>query len=79
MMHILKLYSKRNWTPENMNINMRLPRARKKIECAFGILYSKWRKLSKAIEINDKTADHIIEATCVLHDTINRQGFEKYF
>lgn len=79
MTHLLKPYSRRNLTPENMNFNMRLSRARKTIECAFGILYSKWRILSKAIETNEKTADHIIKAICILHNTIiHKEGFEKH-
>ncbi|KAJ8953462.1 hypothetical protein NQ318_023581 [Aromia moschata] len=45
----------------NTNIKMpfRLSRAHKTIECSFGILYSKWRILSKAIETDEKTADKI--------------------
>jgi len=35
----------------------RLPREKKTVECTFGILYSKWRIISKTIEMEVELAD----------------------
>lgn len=59
--------------------NKRLSRARKSVECAFGIIFSKWRILSKAIETNEKTADKIVKAICLLHNIIiDKEGIEHH-
>jgi hypothetical protein len=43
------------------------------------MLYSKWRILSKDIETNEKIADKIVKAICILHNTIfDREGFERH-
>ena len=41
-----------------------------KLECAFGILYSKWCVISKAVETEVELADKIVKCICVLHNTI---------
>ncbi|XP_063903794.1 uncharacterized protein LOC135123231 [Zophobas morio] len=77
--NLLKPYAKNQLTLDAEYFNRRLSRARKTIECTFGILYSKWRLLSKGIETNENTADNIIKAICVLHNTIlDREGFERH-
>lgn len=55
---------------EKAYYNYRLSRARMTIECAFGIMSSKFRILLKAIETTAKNADHIVKAICMLHNTI---------
>lgn len=40
------------------------------IECAFGIVSSKFRILLKSIETKVENADHSVKAICVLHNTI---------
>nr|CAH7720890.1 unnamed protein product [Callosobruchus chinensis] len=52
------------------NFNKRLSRARKTVECAFGILFAKWRIISSVIETGETTADIIIKAICILHNII---------
>ena len=46
----MKPYERNTLNKRRRNFNERLSRARKTVECAFGILYSKWRIISKAIE-----------------------------
>lgn len=59
--------------------NNRLSRARKTVECDFGILYAKWRLISKAIETDVNTADKIIRCVCILHNLVlKREGFERH-
>ena len=45
-------------------------------ECAFSILFSKWRILSGCIETYPENADAIIKSVCVLHNlVIDKEGF----
>nr|CAI5849742.1 unnamed protein product [Callosobruchus analis] len=77
--YLLKPFGGTNLTNEQENFNKRLSRARKTIECSFGIIYSKWRLLSKSIETDIKTADNIIKCICILHNTIiDKEGFERH-
>lgn len=55
---------------EKTYYNYRLSRARMTIECAFGIVSSKFRILLKSIETTVENADHIVKAICLLHNTI---------
>nr|CAH7754475.1 unnamed protein product [Callosobruchus chinensis] len=52
------------------NFNKRLSRARKTVECAFGILFAKWRIISSVIETGETTAYIIIKSICILHNII---------
>jgi hypothetical protein len=62
--NLLKPYSGENLDPDTVCFKRRLSRARKTIECAFGILYSKWPIFPKAIETTEKTVDKIVKAVC---------------
>lgn len=77
--NLLKPYSRQTLNPEKLYFNQRLSRARKTIECSFGILYAKWRLLPKAIETDEQHADVIIKTICVLHNIImDKEGFERH-
>jgi hypothetical protein len=66
--YMMKPYERNSLTDRRRNFNERLSRARKPVECAFGILYSKWRIISKAIETEVELADKIVKCICVLHN-----------
>lgn len=73
--YLLRPYPRRNLTAEQYYFNCRLSRARRCVECAFGILVAKWRILGKAIETKVQTAEDIVKCTCLLHNLIiNREG-----
>lgn len=75
---LLKPFSGKNLNIEQECFNKRLSRARKTIECSFGILYSKWRLLSKCIETDIDVTDNIIKYICILYNTIiDKEGFER--
>lgn len=75
----MKPYAREGLTETRRRFNDRLSRARKTVECAFGITYSKWRILSKSIETSVDLADKIVKCICVLHNTlIDREGFERH-
>nr|CAH7752321.1 unnamed protein product [Callosobruchus chinensis] len=67
--NLMKPYSGKTLNPSQENFNKRLPRAQKTVECAFGILFAKWRIISSVIETGETTAD-IIKAICILHNII---------
>lgn len=68
--NLMKPYARNNLNEQNELFNKKLSRARKTVECAFGIMTMKWRVLCKAIETNPDTADMIIKAVCILHNTV---------
>lgn len=77
--YLLKPFGGRDLNIEQDCFNKRLSRARKSIECTFGIVSAKWRLLLKCIETDIATADNIIKCICVLHNTIiDREGFERH-
>jgi hypothetical protein len=49
--YLMKSYERNSLTDRRCNFNEHLSRAGKTVECAFGILYSKWRIISKAKEM----------------------------
>lgn len=68
--NLLKPYPRRDCSLEKEYFNRRLSRARRCVECAFGILNAKWRILWKPIETKPSFAESIIKTICVLHNTI---------
>lgn len=59
-----------NLTYERRIFNYRHSRARRCIECAFGVLASKWRILKTTIETKTETAEIIVLASIALHNAI---------
>ena len=49
----------------------RLPRARRIVECTFGILANKWRTFRRPIHVKPDFCD-IIKARCVLHNYVRK-------
>lgn len=70
--------------------NYRLSRARRYVECTFGIMSNKWRVFHRAMNVNVDFAVDITKACCVLHnfvrvrdghrieDTLTVEGFESF-
>lgn len=73
--YLLKPYARKGLTPTKTNFNYRLSRARRCIECAFEMLYAKWRILAKNIEMNLHNVTLIIQCVCLLHNVVrDRDG-----
>ncbi|XP_073430082.1 NAD-dependent protein deacetylase sirtuin-3, mitochondrial isoform X1 [Dendrobates tinctorius] len=68
--NLLKPYSSRDLDHRKKIFNYRLTRARRTVECAFGILVSRWRILSTAINLKMETVDEVVKACVVLHNFV---------
>ncbi|CAB3249202.1 unnamed protein product [Arctia plantaginis] len=53
--------------------NYRLTRARRYVECAFGILANKWRVFHRPLDVNTTTAIWIVKACTVLHNFVREK------
>lgn len=69
---IMKPYPQRTLDNPKRIFNYRLSRARKSVECAFGMLWSKFRVFDKPIACNINKTDDIIKAACILHNFIRK-------
>lgn len=73
--NIIKPFPQKTLTNVKRIFNYRLSRGRKNIECAFGMLVSKFRVFETAICSKEETIINIIKAACVLHNFIRtREG-----
>jgi len=63
--HVLRPYSSRNLDVARRIYNYRLTRARRMVECAFGIVCNKWRTFHRAIDICPDFCDVIVK-TCYI-------------
>lgn len=75
--HLMRPYAGRNLTDKKRIFNYRLSRARRYIECSFGILANKWRIFHRSIDVRKEFAVAIIKACCVIHNyEWERDGFK---
>ncbi|XP_049763762.1 uncharacterized protein LOC126263687 [Schistocerca nitens] len=73
--NLMRPFPRRNLDNEKILYNDMHSRARKVVECAFGIMTNKWRLLRKEIETSVDVADHIVKCICLLHNiVIDREG-----
>ncbi|XP_073401160.1 uncharacterized protein [Dendrobates tinctorius] len=68
--NMLKPYSSRDLDHTKIIFNYRLTRARRTVECAFGILVSRWHILATAINLKLETVDEVVKACVVLHNFV---------
>ncbi|XP_044151430.1 protein ALP1-like [Bufo gargarizans] len=68
--NLLKPYASRGLDYRKRVFNYRLTRARRMVECAFGILTAKWRIFTRPIQLKTDTVDDVIKACVVLHNYV---------
>ena len=74
--HLLRPFGETHLTPEKRIFNYRLCRARRYVECAFGILSNKWRIFHRPLNVEPDFDVDIIKACTVLHNFVReRDGF----
>lgn len=71
--HVLRPYARKNLSQAKRVFNYRLTRARRMVECAFGILANKWRIFHRPIDVKPDFCDIIIKACCVLHNYVRQR------
>lgn len=71
--HLLRPYSGTYLSTEKRIFNYRLSRARRYVECSFGILSNKWRILHRPIDVNLDFAVDIVKCCCVLHNFVRKR------
>ena len=75
--HVLRPFSGRFLCHKKRIFNYRLSRARRYVECAFGILTNKWRIFHRPLNVNMDFGISIVKACCVLHNYVrDRDGFQ---
>ena len=74
--HLLRPYPNRNLSVQQRIYNSVLTRARRMVECAFGILANKWRIFHRPLDVTPQFCDSIVKARCILHNFVRRKmGF----
>ncbi|KAF0746351.1 protein ALP1-like [Aphis craccivora] len=71
--NLLRSYPGRGLDEKQKIFNYRLSRARRYVECAFGILSNKWRVLHTPILVEPDFTDCIVKACCILHNFVRRR------
>lgn len=75
--NLLRPYPRRNLNDSERIFNYRLTRARRFVECTFGILSSKWRIFCTGLLVDEQFAELITKAACILHNFVRRRdGFD---
>lgn len=73
--NLMRPYSGKHLNIDQRVFNYRLSRARRNVECAFGILANKWRIFHRPLNVKYAFAIDIIKARCVLHNfVVSRDG-----
>jgi len=67
---LMRPFPRRNLTNEKRIFNYRQSRARRIVECAFGIMVKKFKVLENKIVVGPEKATQIVKAICVLHNLI---------
>lgn len=74
--NLMRPYSGKQLTIPKRVFNYRLCRARRYVECAFGILSNKWRIFHRPLNLSEEFTVKVIKACCVLHNFVReRDGY----
>lgn len=74
--HLLRPFGGKHLTIEKRVFNYRLCRARRYVECTFGILSNKWRIFHRPLNVQPPFAMLIVNACIVLHNYVrDRDGY----
>lgn len=74
--HLMRPYGGTHLDKKKLIFNYRLTRARRFVECAFGILANKWRIFHRPLDVNTELAIWIIKACTLLHNFVRaKEGF----
>ncbi|XP_068122176.1 uncharacterized protein [Hyperolius riggenbachi] len=68
--NLMRPYAQQSLNYDRRIFNYRLSRARKVVECAFGIMTNKWRVFHTAMHLKPANAVAVIKAACILHNYV---------
>ena len=68
--YLMRPFPRQDLNDEKRIFNYRLSRARRCVECAFGILRAKWRFLATEIDTSVSNCEKVVKAACLLHNII---------
>lgn len=71
--NLMRPYGGKHLTNNKRIFNYRLSRARRYIECSFGILANKWRIFHRPMDVRKELAIIIIKTCCVLHNYVRQK------
>ena len=72
--HLMRPVPGNNLAHDERIYNYRLSRARRISENCFGILVARWRLYHRKIPLQPKNVDHVVKATCILHNMLQKKG-----
>lgn len=76
-MNLMRPYGGKYLPVNKRMYNYRLCRARRYIECSFGILTNKWRIFHKPLNVSTGFAENIVKACVILHNFVRvRDGYK---
>ncbi|CAI6370824.1 unnamed protein product [Macrosiphum euphorbiae] len=70
---LLRPFGGKNLSVKKKIFNYRLSRARRYIECTFGILTNKWRIFHRPLNVSMELTEEIVKACCVLHNFVRER------
>lgn len=74
--NLMRPYARKDLNVTKRTFNYRHCRARRYVECTFGILANKWRIFHKPINVNMDLVNDIVKSACVLHNFVrDRDGY----
>ena len=76
---IMRPYPRKDLDYPNRIYNYWISRARRSVECAFGILAKKFGILQTSIETNVEVSEAVVKSFCVLHNFIQHENNFNYF
>lgn len=68
--NLMRPYDGRTLNNRRRVFNQRLSRARKVVECAFGILAKKWEIFQQPLRADVENAEKFVKAACALHNFV---------
>lgn len=77
--NIMRPYGGNSLTYKKKTFNYELSRARRYIECAFGIMSNKWRISHRPLNVHIPLAIKIVKTCFVLHNFVRARVGYKYY
>lgn len=71
--NMMRPYGGRNLSEKRRVFNYRLCRARRYVECAFGILSNKWRIFHRPLNVSKQFSKEIVKASVILHNLVRER------